>query len=333
MFDKKYLTESFSNPRDYCDLLMRYGLTKLPPVIIGCAITGGNQGKESNPNLPESIDEQVQQAYDAYNAGASMIHIHCRQPENPGMMSSDTELYREVNRRIREKCPDVIINNTGAGSWTVNGDIEKAPKLNACVSARPEICSVDITNYSFSMLRKARKSPLFGRDQDEIEEMIYTFTDQDVRDTMALLKQYGAKPEFEAFDIGDLIYIDNMVKNGILTEEDIPFSVTMCLTPMMTYQSPDVLLTALRMLPKNCVMNVLASGSCQYPMLTMALILGCNVRVGMEDGYYIRRGELAESNAQLVEKMVRIAKELERPIATPAQARDILGLGAPRTEF
>ncbi len=333
MYNKSFLTESISNPRDYCDQFMKYGLTKLPPVIIGCAITGGNQGKESNPNLPESIEEQVQQAYDAYNAGASMIHIHCRKPDDPGRMTSDTELYREVNRRIREKCPDVIINNTGAGSWTINGEAEGAPVLNACVKARPEICSVDITNYTFTMVRKARKAPLSGRDEDELEEMVYTFTDRDARDTMALLKQYDAKPEFEAFDIGDLIYIDNMVKSGILTEEDVPYSVTMCFTPMMTYQSPDMLLAALRMMPKNCVMNVLASGSCQYPMLTMTMILGCNVRVGMEDGYYIRRGVLADNNAQLVEKMVRIANELERPVASPAQAREILGLGAPRMEF
>ena len=311
---------------------MKYGLTKMPPAIIGCAITGGNQGKESNPNLPELIDEQVQQAYDAYNAGASMVHIHMRCQDNPGRMTDDTELYREVNRRIREKCPDIIINNTGAGGWSTNGGAPYPP-LNCSVPARPEVCSVDITNYTFSILRKARPEPLFGRDRDEKEEVVYSFRNEDVEETLKLLKQYGAKPEFEAFDIGDLLYIDNMVRAGQLQEEDMPIWVTMCLTPLMTYQSPDMLMTAIRMLPKNCVMNVLASGSCQFPLLTMALILGCNVRVGMEDGYYIRRGELAESNAQLVEKITGIAETLERKIATPAEAREILNLGEPRTEF
>lgn len=332
MYDKRFLTESITNPRDYTENFMKYGLTKMPPVIIGCAITGGNQGKESNPNLPESIDEQVEQAYEAYKAGASMVHVHCRCPENLGKMTDDTELYREVNRRIREKCPDIIINNTGAGGWSTNGG-PKYPPLNCSVPARPEVASVDITNYTFSIMRKARKAPLTGRDQNELEEVVYSFTEKDIDDTLALTRKYGVKPEFEAFDIGDLLYIDNMVKSGKLTEADYPLSVQMCFTPLMTYQSPDMLLSAIRMLPKNCVMNVLVSGSCQFPLLTMAMILGCNVRVGMEDGYYIKRGELAESNAQLVEKIVQIANLIERPVATPAQAREILGLGAPRMEF
>ncbi len=332
MYNKDFLMENLADPRRYCEQFMKYGLTKMPPVIIGCAITGGNQGKESNPNLPETIDEQVQQAYDAYNAGASMVHIHCRRPDNLGRMTDDPELYREVNRRIREKCPDIIINNTGAGGWTTNGG-PKYPPLNCSLAARPEVASVDITNYAFSIMRKARKAPLAGRDQDEMEEMVYTFTNEDIDNTLALLKRYDVKPEFEAFDIGDLLYIDNLVKAGKLNPEDYPISVQMCFTPLMTYQSPDMLMAAIRMLPKNCVMNVLCSGSCQYPLLTMAMILGCNVRVGMEDGYYIRRGVLADSNAQLVEKMVRLANELERPVATPTQAREILGLGAPRMEF
>lgn len=261
-----------------------------------------------------------------------MVHIHCRCQDDPKRMTDDPELYREVNRRIREKCPDLIINNTGAGDWTANGG-SKYPPLGCSISARPEVCSVDITNYTFNIMRKARKAPLFGRDEDVMEQVIYSCTNEDLAYTMDMLKKYDVKPEFEAFDIGDLLYIDQMVKSGMLREEDWPISVQMCFTPLMTYQSPDMLLTAIRMLPKNCVMNVLASGSCQYPLLTMAMILGCNVRVGMEDGYYIRRGELAESNAQLVEKMVRLATELERPIATPAQAREILGLGAPRIDF
>ncbi|MCC8150595.1 MAG: 3-keto-5-aminohexanoate cleavage protein [Lachnospiraceae bacterium] len=332
MYNRKYLTENVANPRTYCEQFMRYGLTKMPPVIIGCAIAGGNQGKESNPNLPELIDEQVQQAYDAWNAGASMVHVHCRCQNNPGKMTDDTELYREVNRRIREKCPDLIINNTGAGGWTANGG-EKYPPLGCCIPARPEICSVDITNYTFHIMRKARQEPLYGRDHDVMEEVVYSCTNEDMDYVFEQLRRYHVKPEFEAFDIGDLLYIDQFVKEGKLTEEDCPISVQMCFTPLMTYQSPDMLLTAIRMLPKNCVMNVLASGSCQYPLLTMAMILGCNVRVGMEDGYYIRRGQLVDSNAQLVEKMVRLAGELERPVASCAQAREILGLGEPRKEF
>ena len=87
MYDKRYLMESLADPREYTEQFMKYGLTKMPPLIVGCAITGGNQGKESNPNLPETIEEQVQQTKEAYEAGAVMVHVHARQQDNPVRMT------------------------------------------------------------------------------------------------------------------------------------------------------------------------------------------------------------------------------------------------------
>lgn len=324
---KNYLMDDLKDTNKYVARFTRSGLTKFPPLIISCAITGQNQGKESNPNLPETLEEQVQQTYDAYNAGASLVHIHRRDPENIAYATHKPELYIEVNKRIREKCPDLIINNTViGGKWKVNG--QEYPQLLTAVSASPEVGSVDITNYSTRIIRKRRPAPLTGRDNDIWEEIQYSINSEELDTTLTLMKKYGVKPEFEIFDIGDMIYLRDLIVAGKVTG---PHWVQMVFSSMFTYQTPEMLMTVIRHLPKNSILGIVATGACQFPFLTMAMILGCHVRVGMEDGFFIEKGKLAESNAQLVEKIVRIAKELERPIATPAQAREILGLGAPRS--
>ena len=112
MSEWKNLTEEYSQLWTYTDKLHRSGLSDFAPAIVTCAITGGNQGKDANPNLPETLEEQVQSTYEAYKAGAVMVHIHRRDPKNTRTRSTDPEEYREVNIKIREKCPDIIINNT-----------------------------------------------------------------------------------------------------------------------------------------------------------------------------------------------------------------------------
>lgn len=329
MQKEQYLTENYSSPLDFWDKFHRSGLTKFPPCIVSVAITGGNQGKESNPNLPETLEEQVQQTYDAYKAGASLVHIHCRCPDDPSRVTDDPEVYRELNRRIRERCPDIIINNTVIGGrWSRDGVMY--PPMNVAIPARPEVGSVDITNYTWSMLRKAR--PEAGRPEDHKEEMQYTINKAELDYTFTEMKKYGVKPEFELFDIGDLQYIRELTEEGKLDPAE-PNWIQMVFTPALTYQTPDMLLAVMRHLPRNSVMGAICTGSAQFPFLAMAIVMGCHVRVGMEDGYYIEKGKLAESNAQLVDKIVTIAKLLGRPVATPAQAREILGLGAPRQNF
>lgn len=326
---KKYLIESLANSYDHWSLFHKSGLAKMPPLIVSCAITGQNQGKESNPNLPETLEEQIQQTYDAYNAGASLVHIHRRSAKNPAVMTDTYEEYQQVNQLVREKCPDIIINNTVIGGrFAVNGNLK--PAYNTAAPAHPEVGSVDISNYTWPMLRKARKEA--GREKDELQEMQYTISYPELRETLRLMKENGIKPEWELFDIGDYQYLRDMMEEGLVST-NVPNWVQMVFTPALTYQTADMLLATIRHTPPNCVLGIVCTGPAQYPFLTMAMILGCHVRVGMEDGYYIKRGELAQSNAQMVEKIIRIANELGRPVATPAQAREILGIGAPRTEF
>ena len=137
---KNFLLGDYRETMDYVKKVERYGLTKFPPLIISCAITGGMHGKESNPNLPEEPEEQAQQSYDAYNAGASMIHIHARDPINAWATSSTPEAFKKVNALVRAKCPDVIINNTCVGGRRF--DEEKnvmLPNLLYSLEAEPEV--------------------------------------------------------------------------------------------------------------------------------------------------------------------------------------------------
>src|SRR4030043_1417858 len=108
---KNYLLDDYKDTIEYCNRMWKGGLSEFPPAIVTCAITGGNAGKEINPNLPETIEEQIESTYEAYRAGAVMVHIHAREKDNLAKMSFNPELYKEINAKIRGKCPEIIINN------------------------------------------------------------------------------------------------------------------------------------------------------------------------------------------------------------------------------
>ena len=164
---KEYLVGDVRDSVRYIENMSRGGLSKLPPLIITCAITGGLHGKEANPNLPEAPEEQVREAYDAYNAGASMVHIHRRNPENPMQMSWKWEELAEINTMVRAKCPDLIINNTCLGGRMLNEETGTiGDRMLASIPAKPEVASLDIHCFCEDMPMKARKAPLFGRDEE-----------------------------------------------------------------------------------------------------------------------------------------------------------------------
>ena len=131
------------------------------------------------------------------------------------------------------------------------------------------------------------------------------------------------KPEFEIFDTGDLHYVHNLIKQGLVEK---PYWIQLVMSPRHTFPEPSYLLTMLQRTPPGSLVSVIGVGIPQLAMITMAMILGCHVRVGMEDNIYISKGKLAASNAEFVEKVVRLAKELGRDIATPQQARRMIGL-------
>ena len=325
---KEYLVGDVRDSVRYIEKMSRGGLSKLPPLIITCAITGGLHGKEANPNLPEAPEEQVREAYDAYNAGASMVHIHRRNPENPMQMSWKWEEFAEINTMVRAKCPDLIINNTCLGGRMLNEETGTiGDRMLASIPAKPEVASLDIHCFCEDMPMKARKAPLFGRDEDAILKFHYSISPDTAKYVAQLMDEQGIKPEFEMFDIADVKYLNRLAKDGTAKT---PYWVSMLFNGNGTIPTPDLMLAATRALPDNSLLNVIGIGAAQFPMLAMAMILGHHVRVGLEDNVFYAPRELAQGNGQMVERVVRLARELGRPIATPEQARKMMGLGAPR---
>jgi 3-keto-5-aminohexanoate cleavage enzyme len=296
---------------------------EMPPLIITVALTGGVQGKEVNPNLPETPEEQAQQAYEAYKAGASIVHIHARDPEKGyASPSINPAHYREINRRIRELCPDIIINNTTGGGL---GTLTTEERMRS-LEADPEIASLNLGPLAWRALLKKREPPLSGRPTDVLMDSIWppTFSWAETELFAQRMREKNIKPELEVYHQGQFQLVYNLIRKGLIEK---PYLIQFVMgAPSGVLPTPSNLLSMLGHAPVGSIISVIGIGPYQLPLTTMAIAMGLNIRVGLEDNIYYKKGELCKSNAQLVERAVRIAKELNRDIATPMQAREILGL-------
>ncbi|MHB1328868.1 MAG: beta-keto acid cleavage family enzyme [Gemmatimonadales bacterium] len=316
------------------DYLWRYADThqylervgKMPPVIIVCACNGGVQGKESNDHLPETADEIADSVYGAYQAGASMVHVHARNPENHTRPATTTEVWLEVNRKIRERCPDIIINNTTGGgpSMTMEERLQ-------CLPARPEVASLNLTPDMSKFKLAARKPPLpFPRDEILYDECL-PFSYRLVNQFAAEMKKWGVKPELETYHSGGPWVIRDLIQGGMI---EAPYWIQ----TVMGYQTSswptfESVIQLVREMPENTLWLTSGIGPHQLPMTTFAMLLGGHVRVGLEDNVYFRRGQKATGNAQLVARAAHFAEELNRGVATPAEARRMLGLSATPSSY
>lgn len=309
-----YLLKDLLDMDKYVSKMCRGGLSDFAPAIITCAITGMQQSKAKNPYLPVTFEEQVEACEGAYNAGAAMCHIHVRDQKNLDQMTSNPEDYYTVNKLVRAKCPDLIINNTcGAGRLRVdNGPLLE--KNIVSMNAKAEVATIDVEGLPFG-----KAGGVNG---------CYSVTPGEVDECVDGLLANGTVPEWECFDIGDIRYVEEVIKSRKLGSG--PVIMDLIINPVANYQTIDYMIEATKFMPKNSVVSILPTGAAQFPLLAAALILGFNVRVGMEDNIYLNRGEKAKTNAELVEKAVAICKILGRKIATPAEARAMMGLGAPR---
>ena len=307
----------FFNPYEW---LRRVRSSSFPPLIICAAITGGVHGKEANPNLPETPEEQVEQTYAAYQAGASMVHAHVRDPDKWWDGSDSVIQYRKVNKMIREACPDIIINNTTGGSFGMT--IEQ--RL-ACLDAGPEIATLNMGPDMYKTRLKERKSPLPHPRSAVNMEGIVPVTYEEIRSFAAGMKERGVKPEMEIYQPGQLWGFFELVEHALIQ----PPYLIQFVTGYMTnpWATPRNLITAIEQLPSDAILEISGVGPFQIPMTTLGIIMGAQVvRVGLEDNIYAKRGELFKNNAEAVEKIVRIAAELNREIAAPSQARKMLGI-------
>lgn len=295
--------------------------TGMPPLIICVACNGGVQGKEYNENLPEAADEIADSVHGAYKAGASMVHIHARDPNNLANAARTTEVWYEVNQKVREKCPDIIINNTTGGGL----DSTMEDRLS-CLDGGPEVASLNLVPDMSKFKMKERKAPLLHPhpeiDYDECVPFSYKLVTQFATE----MKKRGIKPELETYHTGGAWVIRDLIEQELL---DKPYWIqTVMGYQTSSFPTVDNVVGLLREFPEDSLWLCSGVGIFQLPMTTLAILLGGHARVGMEDNIYYRRGEKLKSNAQVVERTARIAHELNRDVATPAQAREMLGLSA-----
>jgi 3-keto-5-aminohexanoate cleavage enzyme len=255
-----------------------------------------------------------------------MVHIHARDPKQLTQGARDTEIWRDVLQKVRSACPEIIINaTTGAGPGMTMA--ERA----SCLAAGPEVASLNLAPDMSKFKLKERRAPLsFPRPALEIDECI-PFTYGQIHEVAAEMKRFGVKPELELYHPGCAWVLQYLIEHGLL---DKPYWVQ----TVMGYQTssfPTVenVLSILKELPPDSMWLCSAIGAFQLPLTTLATLMGGHVRVGLEDNVYYSRGRKAKSNAELVQRAVRISHELNREVATPAQARQMLHLKTQASQY
>ncbi|MDS0282110.1 3-keto-5-aminohexanoate cleavage protein [Haloarcula onubensis] len=265
-------------------------------VIITVATTGAIHGKDVNSNLPEQPEEIAQQVAACEAVGASIAHVHGRNEHG----ENDASRLQAVNDAIREECDDIIIQNTTGGQAQYDSRV-----AGIRTDPPPEMASLDMGPF------KRDKHIITNHTRNNIERLAVEMQAKDI------------KPEMEVFNSGQLAEVRRLIDEGLIEE---PPYINLIFGGSFTPATPRNLLTMVDNIPDGSEFNVLAVGPHQLPLTTMAVLLGGHVRVGMEDNLYYRRGEKAQSNQQLVERTANIIEHLDRDIATPDEAREMLGM-------
>jgi uncharacterized protein (DUF849 family) len=282
-------------------------------VILTCAITGSATSIEQTQYLPVSPEQIAKSGLEAAEAGASVLHIHVRDPHT-AKPSMNLEYYQEVVQRIREKNKNVLLNlTTGPGATgpsnvvfgkTYQSFCEPHYRVEHVIKLRPDICTLDLN--------------VMNRGNDNITVNSVRVA----REMAGIIKAAGVKPELEIFDSGDLHIAKMLIDEGII--ENSPLW-QICTGVKWGWQSSvDTLEYAKKLLPQGANWCAFGIGVWQMPFVALSTISGGNARVGLEDNIYIEKGVLAKSNKELVEKAVRIIKDIGGSVATATEARDIL---------
>jgi len=270
-------------------------------LIITAAICGAEVTKENNPNIPYKVEEIGKEAESAYREGASIIHLHVR--EDNGTPTQNKERFKVCIEEIKKRCPNVIIMPSTGGAVGMTDEERLQPIY---LKPSPEIATLDCGTMNF------------GGDEIFIntENTIVYFAEE--------MNKIGIKYELECFDKGMVDTALRLHNKGYI-KDPMHFNFMLGVKGGINASVRDLIFLA-NSIPENSTFCVGAIGRHEFPMVTLSIIIGGHARVGFEDNIYLSKGILAKSNGELVEKVVRISKELGRDIATPNDARKILGL-------
>ncbi|MFH1080615.1 MAG: 3-keto-5-aminohexanoate cleavage protein [Pseudomonadota bacterium] len=272
--------------------------------IITVAQTGALTKKNLNPNLPEQPEEIADSAYACFNEGAAVCHIHAR--DKDGENTSEVDVFKDIHARIKTRCNIIIQDSTGGGP-----NLSQKERIN-CLQADPEMASLNMG----TLMRVA--GPYKGVPWSNLPEEIDYY--------LAEMARRSIKPEMEIYNHAMLAEVRRLIEQGRVEK---PYYINIVLG--MKYQgaepaTAETFLSLVQRLPPGSIFNSTGIGSAQTTIATLGMIMGGGARVGLEDNVFYRKGELAQSNAQLVAKAVRIARELGKEPATPDEARHYLGL-------
>lgn len=268
-------------------------------LIITCAISGAEVTKNDNPYVPYTVDEMVREAYLAYRAGASIIHLHVRKDD--GTPTQSQRRYAQVMKAIQKKCPDVIIQPSTGGAVGMSRDERLKP-----TQLRPEMCTLDCGTLNFG------------------GDAIFVNTENDIKYFAEKIYSHHIFPELECFEKGHVDMVLRLHKKGFI-KDPMHFSFVLGVNGGMSGEERDVKFLH-ESIPSQCTFSVAGIGKYEFSLAEYAIKHGGHVRVGLEDNLYLEKGVLAKGNVELVEKVVNMAKAHGRAIATPDEARSILGI-------
>ena len=268
-------------------------------LIISACICGAEVTKENNPAVPYTVEEIVREAKSAYDAGAALIHLHVRWDD--GTPTQDKGRFQECVDAIRKVCPDVIIQPSTGGAVGMT-DLERLQSTE--ITPTPEMATLDCGTCNF------------GGDE------IFINTDNTINNFGDIMKERGIKPECEVFDKGMIDLALKAAKKGHI---DYPIHFDFVLGVQMTATVRDLVFMA-GSVPPGSTWTATGIGKTCWDIVAATIALGGHVRVGFEDNVYMSKGVLAKSNGEMVERVVQMAKLMNREIATPDEARAILGL-------
>jgi 3-keto-5-aminohexanoate cleavage enzyme len=276
-------------------------------IIITVAVTGSRPTKEMNPSVPYSPEEIVRASVESYKAGAAAAHIHVRDPKT-GKPSLKIEYLKEVLDGIRSQC-DMIVNLTTSPLWFKGSEEDVIRERLDRIRLKPDMCSFDLGSMNLTDQVAFNPPVAWG----EVAARCF--------------QEMGVKPEIEVFDTGPIYEAIDLIQKGLI--DDPPYFQLCMGTKWGIGGSPEELLFLKSKLPPGSIWSVLGVGKDQVPMTTMAMLFGGHARVGFEDNIYVSKGVLARNNAHLVEVAAELAVRLGREIATPSEARRILGMKQP----
>jgi uncharacterized protein (DUF849 family) len=288
-------------------------------VIVTAALTGVLATREQCPYLPYTPEEIGEEARRAHEAGAAVVHIHGREPESGGP-SWSVDIYRRIHDEVRARSPILINFSTGGFNMGVDGEAAKRERLAYVPATRPELAALNMGSMNYAKYSAGRKAFVF--------DLVFPNPFGDILLAAEAMRQGGVKPELECFDLGHVANAEPLVQMGALRR---PLQYSFVLGVLGgAPPSAETLAAMARSIGSADTWEVIGIGRAQWKLVGAALALGGNIRVGLEDNFYLDAAgtQMARGNGPLVEKAVRMARDVGREPMSPAEARAALSLPA-----